>query len=99
MEAVNVCDNNSGGGGDNNNENIPPLSVNQTTPFLENAPPAKKTFRRRVRQPLDDITHLFENSALSSLGEGNGSIAALSPFVSVSVSNSRKRKAFEEAEE
>uniref|UniRef100_A0A6N2MEK8 Uncharacterized protein n=1 Tax=Salix viminalis TaxID=40686 RepID=A0A6N2MEK8_SALVM len=47
MEAVNVCDDNNDGGGNNNNENIPPFSVNQTTPFLEKAPPAKKTFRRR----------------------------------------------------
>ncbi|KAF9670693.1 hypothetical protein SADUNF_Sadunf13G0095200 [Salix dunnii] len=96
MEAVNVCDDNNGDGDDNNQENNPPFSVNETTPFLETVRPAKKTFRRRVRQPLDDITHRFKNSALSSLGEGNGSIAALPPLVSVSASNSRKRKAFEE---
>ena len=94
MESINVCDLNS-----SNKENISPLSVNQATPFLANVPPAKKTFKRRVRRPLDDITHLFKNSAVSSLGEGNCSIATLAPSVSVCVSNSRKRKTFEEAEE
>ncbi|KAL9342466.1 hypothetical protein Peur_065791 [Populus x canadensis] len=97
MESINVCDLNSSSS--SSKENIPPLSVNQATPFLANVPPTKKTFKRRVRRPLDDITHLFKNSAVSSLGEGNCSIATLAPSVSVCVSNSRKRKTFEEAEE
>lgn len=97
MESINVCDLSSSSS--SNKENIPPLSVNQATPFLANVPPTKKTFKRRVRRPLDDITHLFKNSAVSSLGEGNDSIATLAPSVSVCVSNSRKRKTFEEAED
>ncbi|CAK7323674.1 unnamed protein product [Dovyalis caffra] len=93
FRATYLCDPN------NNKENIPPFSANQTDPFLANVPPTKKTFKRRVRQPLADITHLFKNSAQSGLAEENGSTATLASSVSVCVSNSRKRKAFEEAEE
>ncbi|KAL9379883.1 hypothetical protein Peur_028365 [Populus x canadensis] len=98
MESINVCGLSSSSCS-SSKENIPPLSVNQATPILANVPPTKKTFKRRVRRPLDDITHLFKNSAVSSVGEGNDSIATLAPSVSVCVSNSRKRKTFEEAEE
>ncbi|KAJ4729692.1 hypothetical protein OWV82_002429 [Melia azedarach] len=83
-------------------ENIPPLpsiSANQTKPV----PSSKKTFKRRSRVPLADITNIFTNSVQTSSDQENINGVRLLPSsvpvpvsVSVSTSNPRKRKAAED---
>ncbi|GLU10668.1 hypothetical protein SLE2022_274540 [Rubroshorea leprosula] len=67
-------------------ENIPP---NQSNPVPVNAPCFKKKFKRRLRVPLADITHLFNDSAVQ-ISSSQQSVYVLSMSVS------RKRKAFGE---
>lgn len=76
----------------NNKENIPPFPANKTNPIPAPAPSFKKTFKRRLRRPLADISSLFDISAQES-------DFTLSPLSSVSVcinSNPRKRRATED---
>lgn len=75
----------------NNKENIPPFSTNKKTPLPLPAPSFKKTFKRRLRKPLADISKLFHISA-----QETDFPQLPSSFVSVcSTSNSRKRRVTE----
>ncbi|KAJ9686194.1 hypothetical protein PVL29_015204 [Vitis rotundifolia] len=56
-----------------NKENIPPFSSKQTHPFLGITPSSTKTFRRRFRKPLADITNLLNSSPQSASASHSGS--------------------------
>ncbi|RVW46769.1 hypothetical protein CK203_084500 [Vitis vinifera] len=84
METMALCER-------GNKENIPPFSSKQTHPVLGITPSSTKTFRRRFRKPLADITNLFNSSPQSASASHSGS--HLPPSVSVCAPNSRKRKA------
>ncbi|KAL6330011.1 hypothetical protein AAG906_039926 [Vitis piasezkii] len=59
METMALCES-------RNKENIPPFSSKQTHPVLGITPSSTKTFRRRFRKPLADITNLFNSSPQSA---------------------------------
>ncbi|RVX09292.1 hypothetical protein CK203_015453 [Vitis vinifera] len=86
METMALCES-------RNKENIPPFSSKQTHPVLGITPSSTKTFRRRFRKPLADITNLFNSSPQSASASASHSGSHLPPSVSVCALNSRKRKA------
>ncbi|WCJ30947.1 hypothetical protein M5689_012468 [Euphorbia peplus] len=82
-----------------NKENIPPFSSDKSNEMVNNNPSKKRGFKRRNRQPLEDITYFYQSSIQlilsqdfdSSPSSSSSSSSPVDVVVSVS-SNSKKRK-------
>ncbi|OAY33953.1 hypothetical protein MANES_13G138400v8 [Manihot esculenta] len=86
-----LCDHHS------NKENIPPFSAKPANPIPASVASSKKKFRRRIREPLEDITYFYRSSVQLALAQEDDSLSAIS--VSGSASNSKKRKASDQENE